>query len=236
MCFMAHRPITVLRFDGPRFSDHGLDVDVLPEIVAYKRLLQETAKEIWRREHPGRQRLPKFFEETISLKFFRLEAGSTGVPLVREITSAQYPLLDDELEKAASLLERTIRTAHRDALVPKDLPKPVIPLFGQLGITLRPEEHLFVQAGPNAAGSACFNHQVRGRILRWAAEPYFDAVDVVGEVRATDLDGQRFALRLTDGHKLAAHFEPEQEQTVLEALGEHSNVRVRVLGRGEFDG
>jgi hypothetical protein len=34
------------KFRGPRFEDHGLDVDVLPELIAYKKLLIETAKEI----------------------------------------------------------------------------------------------------------------------------------------------------------------------------------------------
>ena len=48
------RRIAVLKFNGPRFDDHGLDVDVLPEIVAYKRLLQETAKDFWRRKHRKR--------------------------------------------------------------------------------------------------------------------------------------------------------------------------------------
>ena len=68
--------ITVLKFNGPRFDDHGLDVDVLSEIVAYKRLAQETAKELWRRKHPDRRRLN--FDAEISLKFFQIEPGPWG--------------------------------------------------------------------------------------------------------------------------------------------------------------
>lgn len=233
---MSRRLITLLRFDGPRFADHGLDVDVLPEIVAYKRILQETAKEIWRREHPTRQRLPKQFETSIALKFFQIEPGSTGIPLVHEITSPQFQLLQDELERAAYLLERTIRVADRDNAVPKDLPRAVIPLFEQLGTTLRPEERLLVQVGQELGEPACFDHRVRDNILRWASEPYLDTIEITGEVRATDLDGKRFTLRLPDGRKLAARFKPEQEQIVLEALGEHLKVRINVRGLGEFNG
>src|SRR5262245_53889780 len=115
--------LTVLRFDGPRFEDHGLDVDVLPEIHNYKRLLQATAKEIWRREHPDKQRLPKGFVDNISLKFFEIAGGSTSIPLVREFGPLeQHPMFEDELGAAARLLQMTIDFANRNDGVPKDLP------------------------------------------------------------------------------------------------------------------
>lgn len=40
---MPH-PFLTQRFIGPRFDDHGLDVDVLPELVKRKEILVETAK------------------------------------------------------------------------------------------------------------------------------------------------------------------------------------------------
>jgi hypothetical protein len=231
------RPVTVLRFDGPRFEDHGLDVDVLPEIVAYKRLLQETAKEIWRRQHPGRQRLPKNIDGDISLKFFNLEPGSTIVPLVRDDASMrerQFPLLD-QLEVAADLLVTTIQAAAQSESAPTDLPRNVILLFGQLGNTLRSDERLFVATESTERAPACFDQQVRTKILRWAAMPYSDTVDLVGEVRGTDLDGLRFTLRLQDGRKIPGRFRPEHEQLVLTGLGEHASQRIRVQGTAEFD-
>ena len=39
--------LTTLRFEGPRFDDHGLDVDVLSELSVYKKLILETAKEVY---------------------------------------------------------------------------------------------------------------------------------------------------------------------------------------------
>jgi hypothetical protein len=144
--------------------------------------------------------------------------------------------LQDELERAAQLLERTIRLADRDQAVPKDLPRAVIPLFEQLGTTLRPEERLLIQVGQEHGEPACFDHRVRDNIIRWASELYLDTIEITGEVRATDLDGKRFTLRLPDGRKLAARFKPEQEQIVLQALGEHSKVRIHVRGLGEFNG
>jgi hypothetical protein len=77
-------PITTQKFNGARFEDHGLDLDVLHELIAYKVLLIETAKSLWRAKNPNRQRLKKNFEESVRLKFYELEPGSVAVPIERE--------------------------------------------------------------------------------------------------------------------------------------------------------
>ena len=69
------RDLTTLTFVGPRFDDHGLDLDVLPELIAYKNLLIETAKALWRAQNPDRERLPKGFESSLSIKFYQLTEG-----------------------------------------------------------------------------------------------------------------------------------------------------------------
>jgi hypothetical protein len=231
-----HKQITVLRFNGPRFEDHGLDVDVLSEIVAYKRLLQETAKEIWRRNNPERVRLPKKFEAEITLKFFSLQPGSTGVPLMRELPFTnllQWMPIRDELDEAAILLEDAIRAAGERGGIPSQLPRNIIPLFEELGKTLRDDEFLLVSAGTRET-TARYDSPVKERILAWATSSYTDLVDLTGEVRATDLDGLKFILRLQDGRKVTGRFKPDQETVVLEALGEHFSRRMRVIGVGQF--
>jgi hypothetical protein len=49
-------PITTQKFTGARFEDHGLDLEVLQELIAYKALPIETAKSLWRAKNPSRQR------------------------------------------------------------------------------------------------------------------------------------------------------------------------------------
>jgi hypothetical protein len=230
------KQVTLLRFNGPRFEDHGLDVSVLPEIIAYKQILQETAKEIWRRNNPKRVRIPKGFDAEIALKFFHLESGSTGVPLIREMPPKQFPELmffDDEVDEAAELLEEAIRAAGKREAAPSRLPRKIIPLFDELGKTLREDEFLLISAG-TPDDTARFDGAVKERILAWAASSYSDLIDLTGEVRATDLDGLRFALRLEDGRKITGRFQPEHEKVILEALGGHFSQRMRVTGIGEF--
>jgi hypothetical protein len=132
-------PFAGLNQDAP--SERLVILQPLPVADAETaKLLQETAKEIWRRQNPERVRLPKNFDADINLKFYGLEKGSTVVPLMREQHLRQLPFFDHELDQAAQLLEKTIQAAGRQESVPARLPRTIIPLFGELGKTLREDE------------------------------------------------------------------------------------------------
>jgi len=231
------RDLTTLTFVGPRFEDHGLDLDVLPELVAYKNLLVETAKALWRSQHLDYERLPKNFEANLSIKFYGLIKGSTGVPLKRVIPEEKgnLSLLEDELDQAADLLENTIERAERGQPLPPELPKNVIPLFAGLGKTLRPREALAIRSA-RRPDQVRFTPEIREQLLRVAEGDYEDSILVVGEVRAADLDGCSFALKEDDGNKVKGFFMPEQEVLFTEALRDHAVRRLRISGTGEFSG
>jgi len=61
-----------------------------------------------------------------------------------------------------------------------------------------------------------------------------DVVEVLGEIRAADLDGASFLLRSEDGTIIQGTFSPEQEATITDALRQHSSCRLRVRGIEEF--
>lgn len=231
------RDLTTLRFDGPRFDDHGLDLDVLPELMAYKALLVETAKSLWRAQHPDRERLPKGFEASLSIKFYGLTEGSTGVPLKRVIPEdrGNLSLLEDELDQAADLLESTIERAGAGQSLPAELPKNVIPLFDDFGRTLQASEAIGIRSVRRSA-EVRYTQEVKARLIRVAEGDYEDSVDIVGEIRAADVDGFSFALREGDGNKVRGVFAPEQEVLFTEALRDHAERRLRVIGVGEFSG
>ena len=91
-----------LRFDGKRFGGHALDVECTQELIAYRSLILECAKELWRRKNPGRVRLPKGFEDGFRVQFDRIDEGSAVVPLRRVRESPQAELdLGDEFDEAA---------------------------------------------------------------------------------------------------------------------------------------
>ncbi len=228
-----YRPVTTLRFDGPRFVAHGLDIDVLPELIAYKQLLVETAKHLWHMANPERERIPRGFEESLSLSFFRLDEGSTAVPIMRQITPGQIALERDEFDQAADLIESGIDAAGSQQPLPEHLSKTILPFFGGLGKTLRADESIFMQT-PYRTQPVHFNKTVRDRITSYVEGRYEDTIDLTGEVRQADLDGLSFTLKLDAGDKISGKFTADQEHLVTDALREHSSQRVRVQGTAEF--
>ncbi len=224
-------------FRGGRFDDHGLDIDVLPELIAYKAILVETAKELWRRNHPDRQRLPKYFEDSLSLKFYEITPGSAAVPLMREIELQEgilpFEPLPDELDEAVVLVSDSIESVSNDKPFPQNFPKNVIPFFSEYGRTLRPDERIELKPAKKDV-TAYYSSKERNRLIELVQVGYDDIVQLVGEIRAADLDGSNFVLRLVDETKVNGKFSSEQEAAIIEALREHTSRRLRIKGRGEF--
>ena len=224
-------------FLGPRFEDHGLDVDVLSELIAYKILLVETAKELWRRNNPDRQRLPKNFEDSLCIKFYELRDGSTSVPLVREIEYDPnlFPFEEprDELDEAVDLVAEVSDTASNDKPLPEAFPKRLLSQFDNYGKTLH-ENESFEQKPSRWEKSARYSIKTRERLTHYSEREYEDTIDFIGEVRAADLDGCNFTIRKDDGIKISGKFNTDQEVIITDALRDHESQRIRVKGRAEF--
>lgn len=223
-----------LRFDGPRFDSHALDVDCVSELLAYKKLVLECAKELWYRKYPGRERLPRGFEERLTLEFSEIRKGSAEVPLRRVVVNEQTPLhFGDEFDDAANLIDATILAANQDQLLPADFPKNIIPLFRDFGKSLKDSETLFVQAR-NRESAAPYTAKARGCLAEWTEATFEDVVDITGEVSMANVRGGTFELAINAGPLVRGKFSELQEAEILDALRAHKTVQLRVCGLGEF--
>src|SRR5207248_929919 len=106
----AWREVARLTFKVKRFEDHALDVDAMPEIVQCRRIVLETAKVVWRKEHPDRERLPKQYEDGIRFFVSGFTAGSAIVPLDIIEPQRENTLFQD-LEELSDL-EKAMRITH----------------------------------------------------------------------------------------------------------------------------
>ncbi|HUL68582.1 MAG TPA: hypothetical protein VLW55_28590 [Burkholderiaceae bacterium] len=230
-------PLASLRFEGPRFENHALDVDCVGELAAYKRLVLECAKALWFRNHPDRERLPKGFEDELVIRFSEIRDGSALVPLTRVLLQDQAELslgVRDEFDVAASLIDDAIASAALDELLPKELPANVIPFFEEFGRSLRSDEVVHVRAR-NSAHEVAYTAQARKRLAEWTMSSYEDRIDVVGEVSMANVRGGSFALVVSDRQgPVTGKFTDAQEAEILDALRSHKTARVRVIGTGEF--
>jgi hypothetical protein len=227
--------LATLRFHGKRFEGHALDVECTQELLAYRTLILECAKELWRRRNPDRLRLPKRFEDGFRLQFDRVVPGSAALPLrrVRDVVQGELDF-DDDFDEAAALIDQAIMAAERDDLLPDALPANVVPLFRDFGGTLRADETLFVRSR-RCSAEAAYGARARQRLAEWIGPTFEDAVDLVGEVRMANVGPGAFKLQLPEGGPLVdGRFDSAHEAVVLEALKNHRTVLLRVAGIAEF--
>jgi len=224
-------------FKGGRFADHGVDIDVLTELIAFKTILVETAKELWKSRHPDRKRLPRRFEDSLSLKFYEIRPTSAGIPIVRENITPDGQLLvahePDELDEAVSLIPEVISSLSEGRNIPDAFPRSLIPYFESYGKTLREEESYELRpAGGNRV--VRYTQRERESILRLESSLYRDKVELSGEIRLADLDGGNFAVRSSIGERVSGKFSPDQESLIVDALREHADCWLHIEGIGEF--
>ena len=146
------RDITTITFSDPRFDDTGLKLDVLSELLAYRSLLIETAKALWRRSgSPDPEQFSKRLEDSFRLESFSIESGKAVVPIRRVVTHEFSYLRDgpyptDVIDDAASLIDSTIAAVSADQPIPKRMPKSVLPLLAAMGHSLRLKESIKTQS------------------------------------------------------------------------------------------
>ena len=226
-------------FTGGRFDDNGIEVDCLKELSAYKTILVETTKELWRRNNPRRERIPRNYENLLSLKFYAIEPGSAAVPLYRqvEVSELQMEAPRDELDEAVELVAETVQAASDGSTLPDGFPRGVLSLFQDYGQTLGADEHVEHSVSrPRRIERATYTHEARERLAKLVAAEYQDHVDAVGSVFMADVRNPKMAMTLANGQSVTVGFNPEDEDGVLSALKDHDVAKIRVIGLGVFSG
>lgn len=238
------KPLTTLRFHGGRFEDAAgfLEIDALPELMAFKKLVVETAKGLWRARNPQRERLPRYFEDGIQLFFREVGKGSACVPIERACPALDEDVLglnaEDDVDSAVILINDCIEAGNTpgDPALPDRFPRQALGLFEEFGRTLQSDEGIeFTNLGSRRA--ADYTLRTREVLLTRVRFGYEDSIDLIGEVRAASLrlaGGGEFTISLEHGGKAEGVFSDEHEAEVTKALHEHRSVRLRVRGTGQF--
>lgn len=230
------KTIAKLAFRGTRFQDHALDVGALRELTQFQRIVEETAKTLWRNANPDRERLPKRFEERVRLFLRTIEEGSAVTPMdvfIDEpdqlgLFAAEPPELSDALDLARQVFE----SLETDQPLPGRFPRSLIAEYSRFGEGLADDES--IEIAVPAKKPARLTQASRGRLLRLAEQPHEADIDVTGEVLEADVRQGRFQLWLDQKTSVTVQFSPEQEELVTTALRDHRSSRLRITGRAEF--
>jgi len=199
-------------------------------------MVAETAKALWRKANPDRERLPRYFEDRTRLCLRSIEEGSAAVPLEVFIKDPGQPELWEpepvEVNEAIDLAYRVFGAVHEDTSLPDELPKELLTEYARWGQGLSDDEVL--EFAPPGKSAVRVTAHERERLTALAEPPYEDEVDETGQVLEADVRQMRFQLWLDDRTSVQVSFTEEQETEVTTALKDHKMVRLRARGRGEF--
>ena len=230
-----------VRFAGGRFDSHTIPFDVLPDLAAYRDLVVEVAKHLFRERNNDRQRVPKGFEESFQLGLSQVIQGNSATALAQRLETLEDQPADPaqvgfgfprygEFEDARDLVDRVIAAANDGQALPQEFPRALVGKFNRFGQSLRAGEHAELSHGRTAP--VRYDSETRKRIVLSANATYENTLDqrftlTGGEIRAcivhlADDDGTRFDL----------HVDTDEECEKAIARRRH---QVRVVGTGLFD-
>lgn len=224
---------------GLRFDDASVPVDVLPDLAAYRQLVVAVARRIFFRRHESRQRVRKGFEEHFQLVIRTVEPGSAAVPLERRGSdaAAQLSLLEpDEFDEARDLVSAAIDAVATGKMFPADFPLEETQLFNAFGAALRPDEHILI-LGPDGS-RAVYDRTTRKKLVLMRDKTYEDEIDIVAPIVQFDRHRMLFEV-LSDERRIPGRLEGVAEESfavVRNAVAQASEISVRIVGRGAFDG
>jgi len=233
------KKIARLRFKGERYDHRALDAAALREVERFLRLLEETAKAVWKQNDPeGRERLPTGFEGKNQAFMCGLRSGSTSVDIESRVEdTGQEEFLDRGAETmiiAADVAHEVFEAVNYiDRPLPGCLPRELISEYAKLGKSLEPGDFLEIKSVTRRR-YVSFRAEDRERIQRFALQPYEDYTEQEGEIVEADVRKGKFQIWTKRGVAIPASFKPEQEEIVTRALKDHQLLRVVVSGRVEY--
>lgn len=230
------KEVARLYFKGERFRDHALDLSALTELRQFQKMVAETAKALWRKANPDRERLPRNFEDRTRLCLRRIDEGSAAAPLEVFMEEPEQKELwepePEEVNQAIDLAYRVFGAVHEDTSLPEEFPKELLPEYARWGQGLADDDVL--EFAPPGKGPARIIARDRERLSALAEPPYEDQVNVTGKVLEADVRQKRFQLWTDDRTSVQVSFTEEQETEVTTALKDYKILRLTVLGRGEY--
>lgn len=232
------------RFAGGRFDSHTIPLEVLPDLAAYRKLIVEVAKMLFKQRMGTRVRVPKGFEDSFNIGLARVDGGSSAVAsmprLHRSVVPAPqqplnfsanqptfaYPDFDD----ARRYIDSLIGSVGTIGQVPTDFPVELAGFFNSFGQSLRDDE--FIEMGYGGAHPVRYDTFIRKKIVLSRETTYENAVDAqfilnggvvgLGVIHVLDVNGAAF------------DFQPPTEFEFKKAYS-RPNEAVRLVGTGLYD-
>ncbi|MET9700662.1 hypothetical protein ABZY31_27595 [Streptomyces sp. NPDC006529] len=197
---------------GGRYEQRGLPVEVLSEFARYERLVIDVAKGIYKRRHAMRQRVPRGFTSSFSLRLSEVRRGSV-IPVLEVAPQDSSTLFDDDdsgiFEEARLVIQRALKSIGEGDGIPGDFPVNALREFSRFGRSLQANETIEFDEGTPQAAS--YSQSIRRLIHEQARLDKFEIEALItGQVTALHADKGTFEFRLSRSGKVVnGHFQSD---------------------------
>jgi len=221
------------RFDGARFGEHTLPLEVARDLAAYESLVVELAKHLYIQDHPDRQRVPKGFAADFHLHLDRVDDGCAR-PLLSIVVAGALALgagADNiYFERARDLIAECI--ASSDGQLPEAFPRSLLVHFNQVGRSLRADERM--ELPTPGGGAAVLTPERRKHLVLAADKVYEREIELSGTIGEADWEKSTFRLRLADSSSAVIPM-PQSFHSQAREFGGRNRHQVTVTGIATFD-
>jgi hypothetical protein len=182
---------------GGRYEQRGLPVEVLAEFARYERLIIDVARGIYKQRHASRQRVPRGFASSFSLRLADIRPGSV-IPVLERAPDDAAALFDDRdagiFDEARLVIQEALRSIGAGGEIPRNFPPSALREFSRFGRSLQDDEFVVFDEGtPNAA---TYSQSVRRLIHERAQLDRFEIETLItGQVVGVAADKGTFEFR-----------------------------------------
>lgn len=195
------------RLRGGRYEQQGLPVEVLAEFARYERLVVDVARGLYKQRHATRQRVPRGFASSFSLRLSDIQAGSV-VPILERATNETDTLFDEDsgiFDEARILIQDTLRSIQSGSGIPRTFPPHALREFSRFGRSLQDDESIVFDSG--SPSEVIYSQSVRRLIHEKARLERFEIETLIaGQVIGVNAEKGTFDFRLSGGKQVLGRF------------------------------
>jgi hypothetical protein len=226
------------RFDGSRFENHTMPLELLEDLKVLQEMTVEMAKYLYLDQNQDRKRVPKNFTQGISFELEALDEGSTIPKIIMTFALAgMFPKANvTYFEQASEQIKEVIQIASEDGDISANAPSSVLAHFNRFGKKLRDDEHIEFRP-EQTERKARFTRNTRRKLISASSTSgeYTEDTLLRGTLCEMDKSKLSFQVETPNGKKITGYYDELQYAQFLQAFAaSEGNQKVIVNGLGKF--
>jgi len=242
-----HKDFLAPTLTGKRFDDHSIPLELLEDFVAFEQLLIEMAKVIYLEKNSSRQRVPRGFEDSVSLKLYEIGEGSAipRIALIYALATAKLTSPTLELfpeanytyfEEARERIYNGIDAAHNGKKITEYIPENLLGFFNKIGKRLKDDEA--INFDPSSNKVLKLDKVTRRKLVLASSsiKQVTEETTIIASIPEADKSKQTFTLLLNNSQRINTEMPEAHYDTILKAFNDYElNCKVSVKGIGRFN-